>query len=65
MEEAIKPAARVLVEAVLNLLQADPHHWSERPCPTCRTVSALVGRPFGCSLYRIQREGKAKPDSTL
>lgn len=65
MEEAIKAAARVLMDAALDLLQDDPHRWSERPCPTCRAVSAIVARPFGCNLYRLQREGKAKQYSTL
>jgi len=60
MEEAIKAAARVLLDAVLSALQADPHQWSSRPCPTCRVITALVGRPFGCNLYRIQREGKGE-----
>lgn len=39
----------VTLGQVLNMIQADPHIWSSRPCPTCRTVSALAGRPFGCN----------------
>jgi hypothetical protein len=35
----------------LGALQADPHQWSNRPCPTCRAISGLVGRKFGCYLY--------------
>lgn len=63
MEEVVKAAARVLIASALNILQSDPHQWSMRPCPTCRAVSAIVGRPFGCDLYRIQCDGKAKTDS--
>ena len=33
----------------LELLEADPHPFSTRPCPTCRPVSVLLGRPYGCS----------------
>lgn len=56
MEDAvIKAAARVLMDAALNVLQEDPHSWSTRPCPTCRAVSSLVGRPFGCYKYQGDR----------
>jgi hypothetical protein len=48
-------AARVLANAALQAIQDDPHQWSARPCPTCRAVSSLVGRPFGCYLYAQQR----------
>lgn len=51
----IRAAAQVLLDAVLRELQEDPHDWSERTCSTCRTISAIVGRPFGCYLYAAQR----------
>jgi hypothetical protein len=35
-------------ELVARLLEADAHHFSS-PCSTCRSVSSLLGRPFGCS----------------
>lgn len=57
-EKAIKAAANVLVGVALELLQVDPHQWSDRPCPTCRPISAIVGKPFGCYLY-MQRKVKA------
>jgi hypothetical protein len=39
---------RALAEAVGSVLECDPHQWSARPCSTCRTISGLLGRPFGC-----------------
>ena len=30
------------------LLEADMHYFSTRPCETCRNISGLIGRPFGC-----------------
>jgi hypothetical protein len=35
-------------ETALRLIEADPHDWSKRPCQTCRGVSMLLKRPFGC-----------------
>jgi cytidine deaminase len=48
----IQAAARVLAESAFALIQADPHQWSTRPCSTCRTVTMLIGAPFGCELRR-------------
>lgn len=59
-DDVIRAAANMLVGAVLDLLQADPHSWSERPCPTCRPISAIVGRPFGCYLYAERRAAAAQ-----
>lgn len=36
-------------ELIAKLIEADPHQWSSRPCPTCRAVTIILGRPFGCS----------------
>jgi hypothetical protein len=36
-------------DAAFNLIESDPHQWSPRPCQTCSAVSAILGRPFGCS----------------
>lgn len=47
-EEIVQAAANVLMEAVLELLEADPHQFSTRPCSTCRAVSTIIDRPFGC-----------------
>lgn len=63
-DEAIKPtmqaALNILMDAVLGALQADPHSWSDRPCPTCRAITGLVGRPFGCYLYQRERTNEGK-----
>lgn len=45
---AERASKEVLGQAVLNLLNSDGHCFSKRPCMTCRTVSELVGQPFGC-----------------
>lgn len=50
----ISACARVLTYSALKLLEDDNHMWSERPCPTCRTISHLIGRPFGCHAYAIR-----------
>jgi hypothetical protein len=46
-----------ILDAVLALIQADPHQWSNRPCETCRTVGTLVGKPFGCYEYQRRKAG--------
>lgn len=51
----VKEALQILMDTVLNLIQEDPHQWSERPCSTCQAISSIVGRPFGCYLYARQR----------
>ena len=47
----IQAASAIIVDAALNLIQSDPHQWSERPCSTCRAVTTLIGRRFGCYAY--------------
>lgn len=39
---------RLVLEAVAGALEADPHQFSTRPCATCRAVSGMLGRDFGC-----------------
>jgi hypothetical protein len=46
---------RVLAETVASVVEADPHQWSARPCQSCRVVSGLLGRPFGCEKRRDAR----------
>jgi len=43
----------ILTDAIFDLLQNDPHGWSRRPCSTCRSITSIIGRPFGC--YEYQR----------
>lgn len=57
--EVVQAAAQVLMDAVLSLIQADPHQWSQRVCQTCRAVSAIVGQPFGCAAIAAERRAGA------
>lgn len=60
----IQAAALVLMDAALRLLQNDLHSWGARPCQTCRSVGAIVDRPFGCYVYaQQQRQRAASPTS--
>lgn len=47
-------------ETALNLLYADPHQWSERPCQTCHSITVITGVEFGCTKYRNIREGQRR-----
>ncbi len=47
-KDVIKAAVVVVMESALLLIENDPHQWSPRPCSTCRAVTTLIGRPFGC-----------------
>jgi hypothetical protein len=55
-EKVIKAAVNIIVESILNLIQDDPHLWSKRPCSTCRAVSSIIGKPFGCVLKAVKKE---------
>lgn len=50
-EEVIAAAVRIVTKAAIELIQADPHQWSSRPCQTCRSVTAITGIDFGCVRY--------------
>lgn len=41
-------AGTVIADACARLWEADPHSFSTRGCSTCRAVSGLLGRDFGC-----------------
>lgn len=55
-EEFVQAAVRIIMDATLDLIQGDPHQWSTRPCPTCRTVSKMMGKNFGCYRYAEARK---------
>lgn len=42
---------RELAEAVARVFERDPHSWSNRGCQTCKAVSAILDRDFGCVAY--------------
>lgn len=49
LEERVAAAFRNKIRTVVELIEADPHQWSTRPCATCRAVTALLdGMAFGC-----------------
>lgn len=37
-----------VAEVIARLVEGDPHQWSTRPCATCKAISSLLDRPFGC-----------------
>jgi hypothetical protein len=57
-EEIIRAAVNIIVEPILSLLQNDPHQWSTRPCPTCSSITTIIGKPFGCILMAEQKRRK-------
>ena len=61
-ENAVRAAARMVTRAVADLLYADPHSWSERPCGTCRSITGLLGFDFGCN-RRAKEKAKARVTS--
>ncbi len=48
VQKVIKAAALLMAETALQMIEKDPHQYSSRPCETCRVISSLIGRPFGC-----------------
>jgi len=54
----VQGAARILIEAVLRVIEDDPHQWSNRLCASCRAVSSVVGRPFGCEAKHQAGRGR-------
>ena len=36
------------LQEALRELEIDNHDWQKRPCPTCRNISKVLGRDFGC-----------------
>lgn len=49
LEKAIDRAAQMKI--AFELLEHDPHQWSKRGCATCRNISRLLEREFGCVYY--------------
>jgi hypothetical protein len=51
------------VAQALDLIQQDPHQWSMRPCPTCKSITAITGKVFGCYRYQEQRTTQQPKDT--
>lgn len=60
--QVLRASVNLLIDPILRMLQYDNHTWSTRPCSTCDTISHIVGRPFGCYVYRKEIEARAKKD---
>lgn len=45
---------------VLDALTVDQHHWSSRPCSTCKSITVAIGKPFGCNAETIKEEDRRK-----
>jgi hypothetical protein len=45
-----------LAEVVARLFESDPHPFSMRSCQTCRSITALLGRSFGCVARAAESE---------
>jgi len=62
-QRIVQAAAQILMDTALRLIQEDPHQWSDRHCPTCRSISAISGKPFGCYEYQRRRKAPAPPQA--
>ena len=58
IKQMIRVASAILMDAVLDIIQRDSHQWSNRPCESCRAISGIIGRPFGCYEYQRQRNAR-------
>lgn len=57
--EAIKDAAQIIARVALDLIDKDGHVFGSRPCSTCRTITNLINKEFGCVRYASARKNKA------
>ncbi len=48
-----------VLDAVLRAIGEDGHVFGSRPCETCRVVTAIAGRSFGCIAFAEKRARKA------
>ncbi len=55
-EKMIKACANVLIDTIVNIIYTDSHQWSKRPCETCKAITAILGKPFGCNRYQEERD---------
>lgn len=64
IKDVMKAGVSILMDVALELLQRDPHQWSTRPCSTCRAISSIIGKPFGCYLYQKEKvAGKTRGEN--
>ena len=60
MKALLEQAVNKIVTSVFDIIQNDPHQWSNRPCVSCETVSTLSGRRFGCVEFRYRNIEKER-----
>ncbi len=63
LKQAIRIQVDLLMDAVVDTIGADGHGWSDRPCQTCKAVSSLIDRPFGCYWYQEKRKARLNNES--
>ena len=52
IDKIVRSSVNLIMDTVVELIGADGHQWSDRPCATCHAVTSLLGRPFGCYWYQ-------------
>lgn len=57
-ENVVRRVVKGMSDAIGDIIYRDPHEWSERPCPTCRVVTAFFGWDYGC--VRFGKESAPK-----
>ncbi len=56
IKQMVRVQVDLVMDAVVETIGIDGHQWSDRPCQTCRAVSGLIGRPFGCYWYQAKKK---------
>ncbi len=56
IKQMVRVQVDIVMDAVVETIGIDGHQWSDRPCSTCRAVSGLIGRPFGCYWYQAKKK---------
>ncbi len=56
MNQAVRVSVGIIMDSVVEIIALDGHQWSDRPCQTCRAVTGLIGRPFGCYWYQAKKK---------
>lgn len=57
-EQLVRALSAIIMDSVLALIQNDSHCWSMRPCQTCKAITSITGKKFGC--YKYQEENNNK-----
>jgi hypothetical protein len=49
LEQLSYSVAMARAETIARLWESDPHQFSSRPCSTCKAITGVLGRKFGCA----------------